>query len=250
MQGHLSFQRFISESQYIGTMKLWMISLLLIVLGQAMAQAGMQKGGKHQDGQHQEVEHKNDHPSQSGSQKKKPPFGSFKKNKEHKHPKIAEPLNQKLRKNHKRAKKARLSMTETQRVLSAANSILGGLDVGPTVVVRTPQGSRLGVLLLYQEKAVAVAFLRRNGRLAKLHHSPLLPSAVQRPEFAMAIRQKLKQQLSAAALSGAIEVTPGYYRVLLTSDGVPIAALRLRKKNLEPKFRFVESPKPEKKPLQ
>lgn len=230
-------------------MKLWILSLLLIVLGQAVAQESMPKNWKHQHGQTHRAGQKDDHPSQSDPQKK-PPFGSFKKNKEHKHPRRVEPFDQKLHKNQKRAKKARLSMTETQRVLSAANSILEGLEVGPTVVVGTPQGSRVGVLLLYEEKAVAIAFLRRNGRLAKLHHSPLLPSAAQRPEFAMAIRQKLKQQLSAAALSGAIGVTPGYYRVLLTSDGVPIAALRLRKKNLEPKFRFVESHNPEKKPLQ
>lgn len=144
---------------------------------------------------------------------------------------------------YKHAKKSHLSMTEIKRILSAANAIRRQLELGPVMMIKTPQGKRLGVLLQYQGKTVAVAFVHSDGQLVKLRRSPLLSNSSSLPVLNLTARQNLKQQLSTTSLSGAIAVTPRYYRVLLMTEGMPVAILRLKQQDLKPIFKLRDLPK-------
>lgn len=125
-----------------------------------------------------------------------------------------------------------LGFAETQRVLSAVKPVVRALVAGDPVSVRTPQGGRLAVPFLYQGQVVAQAFLGRDGTLAPMR----LPRGDDDEKGqGTADPASLKAQLAGLTVSGAVQATPGEYRVTLLSGGRPVAALRLDRRTLLPK---------------
>lgn len=233
-----------AKTHKIGLMKRWILALCLL-LGQAVAQEirypPQQIGFERQKRDAEPRVHK---PRPLRGQKHPPPPEHRKEPLGPGRPGAPQNIHDRLHQVHKHAKKTHLSMTETKRVLSAANVIRRQLELGPTVMVKTPQGKRLGVLLQYQGKAVAVAFVHSDGQLVKLHRSPLLSHPSPVPVLNLTARQSLKQQLSMTSLSGAIAVTPRHYRVLLITEGTPVAVLRLKQQDLKPIFKPRDLHKP------
>lgn len=128
-----------------------------------------------------------------------------------------------------------LTFTETQRVLGALPPLLAGLRAGPPARIVTPWGARLTVPLLYQGQVVARVLLGPGGTLASMQRGPVLPDA--RPDGALDARaeSRVREQLRRLTLLGAVQATPGEYRVILLAGNVPVAALRLDRRTLQPK---------------
>ncbi|WP_412028674.1 hypothetical protein [Deinococcus yunweiensis] len=123
-----------------------------------------------------------------------------------------------------------VGFAQLQRVLTAARAVVVTLRAGP---VRAAPGGQRFVTLLSGGQAVARLAVRPDGTLAALPGGPVLPLPLPTTALTPAQTAQLNTRIAALTLSGAVQVTPGDYRVPLLSGGVVVAALRLDRETLK-----------------
>lgn len=139
-----------------------------------------------------------------------------------------------------------VGFAQLQRVLTAARAVVVTLRAGP---VRAAPGGQHFVTLLSGGQAVARLAVRPDGTLAALPGGPVRPAPLPVAALTPAEAAQLKTRIAALTLSGAVQVTPGDYRVPLLSGGVVVGVLRLDRVTLAVRPDGPPGPRPPRGPV-